>query len=190
MPPMKATRSGATRRRSTGSTRFSTRNSASVRIWRRTTIRSPISRPIHGSHASRCMGWNGRPFPTSSDGSMPSARALQSQAAWRFRRHERFMLRLLGRRTSANVQKVTWLLTALGIAFQMVDVGGEFGGNRTPEYLRLNPNGVVPALIDADTSVCETTTILRYLANRFGQTPFHPSEIGNASRRERVCKYV
>src|SRR3546814_11165663 len=69
------------------------------------------------------------PFPTSSDGSMPSARALQSQAAWRFRRHERFMLRLLGRRTSANVQKVTWLLTELGIAFQMEDVGGEFGGN-------------------------------------------------------------
>src|SRR3546814_4625895 len=89
----------------------------------------------------------GRPCPTSSDGSMPSARALQSQAAWRFRRHERFMLRLLGRRTSANVQKVTWLLTELGIAFQMEDVGGEFGGNRTPEYLRLNPNGVVPALI-------------------------------------------
>src|SRR3546814_10366149 len=75
---------------------------------------------------------------------------------------------LLGRRTSANVQKVTWLLTELGIAFQMEDVGGEFGGNRTPEYLRLNPNGVVPALIDADTSVWESNTILRYIANRFG----------------------
>src|SRR3546814_14715435 len=98
---------------------------------------------------------------------MPSARALQAQAAWRCRRHERFMLRLLGRRTSANVQKVTWLLTELGIAFQMDDVGGEFGGNRTPEYLRRTPNGVVPALIDADTSVWEPTPHLRYIPNRY-----------------------
>src|SRR3546814_9012186 len=72
--------------------------------------------------------------------------------------------------------KVTWLLTELGIAFQMEDVGGEFGGNRTPEYLRLNPNGVVPALIDADTSVWESNTILRYIANRFGPTHFYPSD--------------
>src|SRR3546814_12081803 len=107
-----------------------------------------------------------RPFPTASGGWVPAGRALQSQAGGRFRRHERFRLRRLGRRTSANVQKVTWLLTELGIAFQMEDVGGEFGGNRTPEYLRLNPNGVVPALIDADTSVWESNTILRYIANR------------------------
>src|SRR3546814_17862907 len=92
---------------------------------------------------------------------MPSARALQSQAAWRFRRHERFMLRLLGRRTSANVQKVTWLLKELGIAFKMEDVGGEFGGNRTPEYLRLTTNGVVPPLNAAVTPVWEVNPILR-----------------------------
>src|SRR3546814_16390048 len=76
---------------------------------------------------------------------------------------------------AANVKKVICLLTELRIAFQMEDVGGEFGGNRTPEYLRLNPNGVFPALIDADTSVWESNTILRYIANRFGPTHFYPS---------------
>src|SRR3546814_11848526 len=119
---------------------------------------------------------------------MPSARALQAQAAWRCRRHERFMLRLLGRRTSANVQKVTWLLTELGIAFQMDDVGGEFGGNRTPEYLRLNPNGVVPALICADTAGWASNPNLSYTANRFGQNhiiPSHPAAKARSQWRRR-----
>src|SRR3546814_13295453 len=101
------------------------------------------------------------------------------------------MLRLPVRRTAANVQKVTWLLTELGIAFQMEDVGGEFGGNRTPEYLRLNPNGVVAALIDEDTSVWESNTILRYVAKPLGPTHFYPSapahtEPRRASGRESV----
>src|SRR3546814_13653661 len=79
----------------------------------------------------------------------------------------------------------TRLLTDLGIAFQMVDVGGEFGGNRTPEYLRLNPHGVVPALIDADTPVWESNTILRYIAHSFVPTPFYPSH--PAARADCEC---
>ena len=39
---------------------------------------------------------------------------------------------------------------------------------RTPEYLALNPNGKVPTLVDGDTDVWESNTILRYLANKRG----------------------
>ncbi|MBJ7437801.1 MAG: glutathione S-transferase family protein [Sphingopyxis sp.] len=84
------------------------------------------------------------------------------------------MLRLLGRASSANVQKVAWLLDEMEIAFTRENYGGEFGGNRSAEYLRLNPNGVVPALVDGDAVIWESNTILRYLANRYGPTPFYP----------------
>ena len=58
------------------------------------------------------------------------------------------MLRIWGRGTSINVQKVLWCCGELDIRYQRVDVGGPFGGNREPEYLRLNLNGLVPTISD------------------------------------------
>ena len=52
------------------------------------------------------------------------------------------MLKIWGRSTSSNVQKVLWCCTELGIEFDRTDWGGPFGGNRDPEYLKLNPNGL------------------------------------------------
>lgn len=86
------------------------------------------------------------------------------------------MLQLLGRRTSSNVQKVLWLLAELSLPYERRDVGGPFGGNRDADYLRLNPNGVVPTLLDGETVVWESNTILRYLANRVGSSPLYPIE--------------
>lgn len=77
-------------------------------------------------------------------------------------------LRLWGRATSGNVQKPMWLLAELGIDYERIDVGGEFGGNDTPEYLAMNPNGRVPVLEDGDTIIWESNTIVRYLAARYG----------------------
>ena len=45
------------------------------------------------------------------------------------------MIRVLGRANSINVQKVMWCTAELGLAVERVDVGLEFGGNDTPEYL-------------------------------------------------------
>jgi glutathione S-transferase len=95
------------------------------------------------------------------------------------------MLRLLGRNTSSNVQKVLWLLAELGIPCERVDYGGPFGGNKDPAYLKLNPNGVVPTLIDGETVVWESNTILRYIANRFGPTPLYPAEAAPRALCER-----
>ena len=60
------------------------------------------------------------------------------------------MLRVLGRKTSINVQKVMWLTGEMGLEVERVDIGGPFGGNDTPEYLAKNPNGLVPTLEDGD----------------------------------------
>ncbi len=83
------------------------------------------------------------------------------------------MLQLLGRNSSSNVQKVLWLLTELGLPFERHDYGGSFGRNKDAPYLRLNPNGVVPTIIDGETVIWESNTILRYLANKSGPTPFY-----------------
>ena len=73
------------------------------------------------------------------------------------------MLKIWGRTTSSNVQKVLWCCAELGIEYDRVDLGGPFGGNRDPEYLRLNPNGLVPTVNDGDLVMWESNTICRYL---------------------------
>ena len=73
-------------------------------------------------------------------------------------------MKLYARRTSSNCQKVLWFLAELGLEYEFVATGGDAGGLDTAEYLALNPNGVVPTLLDGDLSVWESHTILRYLA--------------------------
>ena len=74
------------------------------------------------------------------------------------------MIKLLGRQTSGNVQKVLFLLEEAGIPYTREDYGRQFNNTQTPEYKALNPNAKVPTLIDGETVIWESNTILRYLA--------------------------
>ena len=60
------------------------------------------------------------------------------------------MIRLLGRQTSGNVQKVIFCLEELGVPYIREDYGRQFGNTLTDEYRKLNPNAKVPTLIDGD----------------------------------------
>lgn len=86
------------------------------------------------------------------------------------------MLTIWGRGTSSNVQKVLWLVEEAGIAHRHVVVGGPFGGTRTPEYLAMNPNSLVPTLQEDDFTLWESNTICRYLANRHGLHTLYPTD--------------
>lgn len=74
------------------------------------------------------------------------------------------MRRLLGRANSSNVMKVIWLLEELGLPYAREDFGGAFGKTQTPEYLAMNPNAVVPTLVEDDFVLWESNAVLRYLA--------------------------
>jgi len=90
------------------------------------------------------------------------------------------MLRLWGRKSSINVQKVLWCLAELGLKenvdFERIDAGLHFGVNHTPEFLKLNPNGLVPALQDDDLVLWESNTILRYLIQQYDQKKRFPTD--------------
>jgi glutathione S-transferase len=95
------------------------------------------------------------------------------------------MLKVLGRANSANVQKVLWCLAELDQPFEQEDIGGPFGKNQTPEFLRLNPNGLIPTLLDGEWAVWESNTILRYLGNKFAPAPLYPTDAYERSVSER-----
>ena len=91
------------------------------------------------------------------------------------------MMRLWGRKSSLNVQKVLWCLAELelteGKDFERIDAGMQFGIVRSPEFLKLNPNGLVPTLEDGDLVLWESNTIMRYLASRYNKNKRFPSGI-------------
>ena len=86
------------------------------------------------------------------------------------------MLKIWGRATSSNVQKVLWCCGELGIPFERVDIGGPFGGNQDPKYLALNPNGLVPTVIDGDLVMWESNTICRYLCTTRNGESLYPRD--------------
>src|SRR5579863_4302428 len=95
------------------------------------------------------------------------------------------MLKIWGRTTSSNVQKVLWTCAELNIEYDRVDHGGPFGGNRDPEYLKLNPNGLVPTVIDGELVMWESNTICRYLAATRNGERIYPEDPAARTHVER-----
>src|SRR5829696_7441779 len=87
------------------------------------------------------------------------------------------MLKIWGRYTSINVQKVMWAIGELGIAHERIDVGGPFGKNNEPAYLAMNPNGLVPTLEEDDFVLWESNAIVRYLAAKYGSGKLDPTDL-------------
>lgn len=78
-------------------------------------------------------------------------------------------IRIWGRINSTNVRKVLWCAEEIGLSYEHIDAGGAFGIVTDPDYLKMNPNGLVPCLQDDDLILWESNAIVRYLARRYGQ---------------------
>lgn len=85
------------------------------------------------------------------------------------------MIKLWGRASSINVQKVLWTLEEAAIAYERIDVGGRFGGLDTAEFLVRNPHGRIPVIEDGAVVVWESNAIVRYLAARYSEAALWPA---------------
>ena len=87
------------------------------------------------------------------------------------------MLKIWGRLSSINVQKVVWCANELGLRYERVDAGRSFGIVDTPEYRRLNPNGLVPVIEDDGFVLWESNAIVRYLGAKHGRGSLVPAAL-------------
>ena len=99
------------------------------------------------------------------------------------------MLKIWGRLSSVNVQKVVWCADELGIEYQRVDAGGAFGLTRTPEYLAMNPNSLVPVIDDEGFVLYESNAIVRYLAARHSKDVLWPGDLRKRADADRWMEW-
>jgi glutathione S-transferase len=77
---------------------------------------------------------------------------------------------------SPNCRKVQAVAAELGIPLDLVEIDFQAGQHKQPDFLRLNPNGLVPVLVDGDFRLWESNAIMQYLADRSGDTPLFPHD--------------
>lgn len=94
------------------------------------------------------------------------------------------MLKLWGRTNSINVMKALWCLDELGLEYEQVDAGMQYGVVNEASYRALNPNGRVPTLDDDGFTLWESNVIVRYLCARYGAGTLCPDNLQDRARAE------
>ena len=87
------------------------------------------------------------------------------------------MLKIWGRANSSNLKKVTWLCEEISLPYERIDAGMSFGVVNTPEYRKLNPNGLVPTIDDEGFILWESNAIVRYLAAKHTAGTLWPTDL-------------
>ncbi|HJS16423.1 MAG TPA: glutathione S-transferase [Rheinheimera sp.] len=77
------------------------------------------------------------------------------------------MLKILGKSSSINVRKVLWTCAELQLNYEQEEWGSGFQSTETEAFKALNPNALVPVLLDGDFVLWESNTICRYLATQY-----------------------
>ena len=95
------------------------------------------------------------------------------------------MLKIWGRISSINVRKVIYTAQEIGLAFERVDAGSEFGIVKTPTYLQRNPNALVPLLEDGEVELWESNVIVRYLCAKHSAGGLYPLDLPHRFDAER-----
>jgi glutathione S-transferase len=95
------------------------------------------------------------------------------------------MLKIWGRTNSLNVQKVLLCVEEIGLPYERLDAGLQFGVNDTPAYRALNPNGLVPTIEDDGFILWESNSITRYLAARHAPDVLWPRDPQRRAEAER-----
>ena len=77
---------------------------------------------------------------------------------------------------SGNCYKIRLFLSLIGIEYTKIPVDLRAGENRTREFLSMNPNGLVPVLVDGSETIYDSIAILSYLAKVYADESWFPGE--------------
>jgi glutathione S-transferase len=76
------------------------------------------------------------------------------------------------------------VLQEIGAPFELKLVDRAVNAHKSPEYLKLNPNGLIPVLVDGELVLYETAAILLHLVDRFPEAGLAPRELGSPERAQ------
>jgi glutathione S-transferase len=82
------------------------------------------------------------------------------------------------------VQKALFCIEEIGLPYERIEAGLHFGVNKAPEYLAMNPSGLVPTLRDGDLTLWESNVIIRYLAATHSQGALWPENPRERARAD------
>ena len=85
------------------------------------------------------------------------------------------MIKLYGIRQSRAMRSL-WALEELGVPYENVPINFATDAKK-PEYLKINPNGRIPALVDGDVALFESMAINLYLAKKYDKTGLYPRSL-------------
>lgn len=86
---------------------------------------------------------------------------------------------------SGHSHRARLMLSLLGIEHELVEVNLAAREHKSPEFLNLNPFGQLPVLVDGDLPIADSTSILVYLAKKYGRTDWLPDTAEGAARVQR-----
>jgi glutathione S-transferase len=78
--------------------------------------------------------------------------------------------------------RVRWMLQELGVDFEAITVNLAAGEHRRPDFLKINPAGKLPVLVDDDLVLTESVAIVLYLAEKYPHKRFLPTDIKQRSQ--------
>jgi glutathione S-transferase len=81
--------------------------------------------------------------------------------------------------------RVRWTLQELGVDFDPVPVNLVAGEHRRPEFLKINPAGKIPVLVDGDLTLTESVAIVLYLAEKYPDKGLVPADLSGRAEVNR-----
>jgi glutathione S-transferase len=99
------------------------------------------------------------------------------------------MIKLYDFKSSPNCQRVKVVLEEKKLPYETIPIDLRKKEQKTPEYLKINPYGKVPALIDGDTILYESCIINEYLNDKYPNPPLLPPDAGKRAQARILIDY-
>ena len=102
------------------------------------------------------------------------------------------MIKLYGywRSTAAYRVRIALNLKQVSYSQHSVHLVKDGGEQHSPSYRGINPQGLVPALVDGNTQIGQSLAILEYLEERYSKTPLLPSKLADKAFIRQLCQII